>query len=459
MKKLAVLFTAIALVCFAVPAMAVDWNFYGSARMATFWTSNDFDESELRQGDAPLTEDSQLDWALQGNSRFGATVKHESVSGRFELGLKSSSTGDVDVGTRRIFGSWNFGAGSLKVGKDYSPISQFISGQVYDGDLGLLGIGTMYGARVPQIALSFGGFEIALIEAQTPQLTSYEVQGRNTSLTDSFGDYWDSTAASGVSLAAIETLKKAEIANLPDSPTNAQWDTFFDGTGGATIGSAILLNSFTSTFESNLPADSTGDNDGDPDQVFPKIEAKWGMGFDTWNFNIRGGFQYYSIEEVESVTGTGENDIDVTSWIIGGDVGWNFGPGYLKGSLSYGVNVGNAGWAVPNSTSAAGKATWDGDDDVNDVNTAMAALVAGIKVSDMMSFEGGFGIRQDDPKDNPSGFDEKQTPWSAYVQGVFTLAPGVYLIPEIGYFDWDKDFTDADAGSTWYAGGKWQIDF
>ena len=41
MKKLTILMAVAALVCFSVPAMAVDWNFYGSARMATFYTSED----------------------------------------------------------------------------------------------------------------------------------------------------------------------------------------------------------------------------------------------------------------------------------------------------------------------------------------------------------------------------------------------------------------------------------
>jgi len=420
MKKLIVLFAAIALVGFAVPAMAVDWNFYGSARMATFWSSNDFDESTLRAGDSVVTEDSELQWSLQGNSRIGAKVKHEAVSGQIELGLKGNGGGDVDVGTRRVYGTWNFGAGSLKVGKDYTPVSQFISGQVYDADLGLLGIGTMYGARIGQVALSFGGFEIAFMDPNTPQLT-----------------------VAGADAARAALLDSAQ-ALIDSGIENDSLDQYLVG---------LLARSIAE----DIP--EFGDTTGDVDKVIPKIEAKWGMGFDTWNFNIRGGYQYYSIEDQQAVGSTDTNDLDITSYIIGADVGWNFGPGYLKGAVSYGQNVGNAGWALPNSTSAAGSAFWDGDDDTNDVNTWMAALVAGIKVSDMMAFEGGFGIRQDDPKDNDNGFDEKQTPWAAYVQGVFTLAPGVYLIPEVGYFDWDKDYTDADAGSTWYGGAKWQIDF
>ena len=59
MKKFTILMAAIALVCFSVPAMAVDWNFYGNARMSTFWTS--IDEKDV----GPKATD--LDWDLQGN--------------------------------------------------------------------------------------------------------------------------------------------------------------------------------------------------------------------------------------------------------------------------------------------------------------------------------------------------------------------------------------------------------
>ena len=78
MKKFTILMAAIALVCFSVPAMAVDWNFYGNARMATFYTSRDFGDGKNAAG----TDDSDTDlqWDLQGNSRIGATVKAESVS-------------------------------------------------------------------------------------------------------------------------------------------------------------------------------------------------------------------------------------------------------------------------------------------------------------------------------------------------------------------------------------------
>jgi hypothetical protein len=371
MKKFTILIAALALVCFSVPAMA-DWSFYGSARMQTFWTDTDLGDTPLANGD---DDDNDLRWDFQTNSRLGANVKADAVSGRIELGLKGTDGGDIDVGTRRAYGTWDFGAGKLKVGKDYTPISQFISGQVFDEDWGLVGQGFMYARRPGQVALSFGGFEVALI---TPRS--------------------DTISTSGA------------------------------GAAGGAFGS------------------------GDIDEYLPKIEASYGMAFDAFNFAIRGGAQTYKVEDVVSLVDGSTNDIDVTSYAIGADAGFNFGPAYIGGAVSYTVNGGNASWL-------AGAATFDGDDDVEDVNTIQAGLVGKLKVSDMLTFEVGGGWRQDDPDDAPSGRDEKTTTWAVYGQSVIALAPGVYLIPEIGYYDKGDSAADVDQGDLWYAGAKWQIDF
>ena len=173
-----------------------------------------------------------------------------------------------------------------------------------------------------------------------------------------------------------------------------------------------------------------------------------------------GGFQYYSIEDVLAEDGSGTDDIDVTSYTLGGDVGFNFGPGYVKGALSYGQNIGNANWGIPSlkgSTSGqGGLAQWDGDDDTNDTYTFQGALVGGLKVSDMLSFEAGFGYRADQ---TDSGTDRDTAPYAFYVQSVIALAPGVYIIPEVGYYDYDNNADGDDAGSLIYVGGKWQINF
>jgi hypothetical protein len=428
MKKLLVLFAAVALVGFAVPAMAVDWNFYGSARMETMWVSDDYNEAPPADLAATgQSKDSELRWDDNGGMRIGANVKAESIRGRFELGTKGDGAGDVDVGTRLIWGRWNFGPGYLKVGKDYTPVSQFISGQIAEGDLGMLGYGTVYGNRTPQIALGFGGFEIAFMQPHTEQLAGPGTSALQREAQTAAADAVNEAIALGDLSAYVDALAA---------------QTVIDSTlGGLT------------------------ETTGDIDQILPKIEAKWGMGFDTWNFNIRGGFNTFKIEDVQAIGAeglpAGTDDITVTSWLLGADGGVNFGPAYIKGAVSYSVNPSNAAWNLPAlfDRDDTGDATWDGSDDANDTTQWMGAIVGGIKVSDMLAFEGGFGYRQDDPNDAPSGLDNKTKAWSAYAQSVITLAPGVYIIPEVSYFEAGNNQLDQDMGSRLMVGGKWQIDF
>ena len=380
MKKLTILMALAAVVCFSVPAMAVDWNFYGSARMATFYTSTDPDDT----GD----EFTDLQWDLQGNSRIGANVKADHISGQIELGLNGTKSGkntvtdsigsdgsDGDVTTRRVYGTWNFGSGSLKVGKDYTPVSKFVSAQAFDGDAGLIGFGAPYGGRPGQLALTFGGFDIALV-----------------------------------------TPKVDQDLNTDD--------------GAATA-------------------------DGTPKRIIPKLEASWGMGFDAWNFDLFGGYQYYSIKNVTSLTNGDENDISVDSYIVGASGQFNFGPAFVGAQFMYGQNFGDARW----SGGAFNQATWDGDDDINDVTTMGGILIAGMKVSDMLSFEGGIGYIQDDPDDADNGFDEKTKAYNVYLMSTIALAPGVYIVPEVGYQDFGNNPEDDDQGNKFYLGAKWQIDF
>jgi len=72
-----------------------------------------------------------------------------------------------------------------------------------------------------------------------------------------------------------------------------------------------------------------------------------------------------------------------------------------------------------------------------------------------ITFEVGGGFRSDDQ----DAADHKDDAGQVYAQVLFTLAPGVYLVPEIGYFDYFDNSAGDDEGYEWYAGAKWQIDF
>ena len=119
----------------AVPAEAVEWKLYGSARVRTWYYDHHYEDSE------PAFT-SQTIWGLQGNSRIGATVKSGDFGGRFEYG------GSSNIRLRLLYGTWDFGKGVLQVGQGYTPLYLTISSQVVLQDLGLNGWGTLF-ARKP----------------------------------------------------------------------------------------------------------------------------------------------------------------------------------------------------------------------------------------------------------------------------------------------------------------------
>ena len=166
MKKLIAIF---AVLLFVAPAFAADWSFYGSERVATWYVSRDFGSS-ANQPTTGESNDAGTQWYFQGNSRLGAKVKADKVSGQFEFANTASNNGnggDGAVNTRRAYGTWKFSDNAwLKVGKDYSPVTDFISNQWFDGDNDLLGEGNFYGRRPNGITLGIGNFELAFLNPQ-----------------------------------------------------------------------------------------------------------------------------------------------------------------------------------------------------------------------------------------------------------------------------------------------------
>jgi hypothetical protein len=349
---------------------AADWDFYGSARMATFWNHND--AGDVRDiGAAGEDSDDDLVWDFQSNSVLGAKVKADKLKGQVELGLPSANTHDGAVAARRIWGGWKFADGGLLVvGKDYTPLIQFTSGQVFDEDNGLAGIGTVDSRRPGQIRLELGGFQIAAVQ-----------------------------------------------------PNNNTFSTDFDG---------------------------------DADGYLPKLEAAYAAKFDAFSLTLGAGVQYFQIERTAaSVSMT--DDVGILSYILGVEVGAELGSFYIKAAGSFGQNWTNARWNDFGYTSDAnaGAALNADGDDTEDCLSWQAALVGGLKFSEALSFEAGAGYRSDDN----DAADDADTAWAAYLQAVVSLAPNVYLVPEIGYFDYMDDANGDDEGYEWYAGMKWQIDF
>jgi hypothetical protein len=169
MKKL---IAVCAVLLFVAPAFAADWAFYGSERMATWYTQKDNGaDNNLVLGQVNgQGDDSATQFYFQGNSRVGARVKADKVNGRIELRLANesnektaSSGGDTNVGTRLAWGEWKFAEDmSLKVGKMDSTATNIINNRMFNGDDEMLGQGQFYGKRPAGIELNIHNFALGM---------------------------------------------------------------------------------------------------------------------------------------------------------------------------------------------------------------------------------------------------------------------------------------------------------
>ena len=350
MKKILMFALAgLLVVAFTVPAMAAaEWNFYGSARMSTFWADQD---AAYAGG---LFDDQDLTWNLQGNSRLGATVKAGDIGGGFEFG--------TGVNVRKLYGTWNFEGGQILVGQTYTPVNAFYSNQVAGGDTDLLPYGGIYDGRHPMVQLKVGGFKFAAVNPGSDALD-------------------------------------------------------FD----------------------------------DVDTKIPKFEASYDLKAGPVALKLLGGYNQY--DTADAIT---DNSYSITSWIAGAGIAFASGPFYINGNIYYGQNLGPFGmW----QEAAYDDPIFDGFE-YQDAKTLGYIGVIGFKVSDMLTFEAGYGHIKSEV--DIFGITAEDPAQSYYVQAVITIAKGFIIVPEVGVFD-NKDIEvgpiTVDEGKETYFGLKWQINF
>jgi hypothetical protein len=210
MRKLVGILAAAALLfAFTVPAMAQsEWSFYGSARFWAAWNTYDKETPAGLLSYSPgITgfDDEELTWQLQDNSRVGANVKAGDVGGRFEYGNNTGGNFE-SIRLRLLYGTWNFGPGTFLVGQDYTPLFYPISDQcgLIGGDCGLIFWGTVYTGRVPQLKLSMGGFQVALLNYGTLSnpLTGYAFTDEDATLPKIEASYTFSVGPVGLHFGA-----------------------------------------------------------------------------------------------------------------------------------------------------------------------------------------------------------------------------------------------------------------
>jgi len=376
MKKILFVIAAVALL--ASPAMALDWDFYGSARIQTSYhdwdskdaTTNTFQTSAFTTqtgSDAPnwsqSDDDQHLYWDLLGTSRVGARVKGDPVQGRFEF--------NNGVGTRLLWGQWKINSSlRLRVGQDWRPLNYFYSGQQINdaGMAGPEGAGGVITHRDPQLKLIIG-------------------EGQNLHI------------------------------------------AFVDPDPAANLGNS------------------------DYDQFMPIIEANYHFAADAFFFDVGGAFVSYDVEG--GGTNAANPDDSVDAWVVAAGGGFNFGPAYIKANAFYGLNVADLGF-VTNQTFARNAAKPNASGEWDDNDTYGLLGVVGFRFTDQLAIEGGIGYENNE--DDFSGAKEDET-MAVYAHLNWTAAPGVSIIPEIGYVDLMDNGNGVEEGDLTYFSIKWQVDF
>jgi hypothetical protein len=188
------------------------------------------------------------------------------------------------------------------------------------------------------------------------------------------------------------------------------------------------------------------------DTYIPEIEASYTFNLGPVALFLGAGYHAHKV--VNAL----DDDQTISAFI--GSLGWKagFGPFYVNGKISYTQNPGDYGITGDMLFS---KALWTGTD-IEDVTGWRGVIALGFKLTDMMSFEGGFGMISDE-QDVAPGITAKERTMAYYIQMTYSPVKNFFIVPELGFVDYGKlkvdGVPDDDLGNGWYFGIKWQINF
>jgi hypothetical protein len=194
----------------------------------------------------------------------------------------------------------------------------------------------------------------------------------------------------------------------------------------------------------NSGASDLGTGGGVKD-VLPRLEASYNLPVGEGRILFMGGINTFNVDP-DGV------DESVTGGMLGASASFPVGPITLAGNLWIGRNVGTFGMYHQTADDPVINPI---DGSLEDTDSWGGILVANFKSTDMLSFELGVGYTESD-NDTFLGKDDAI---AYYGNAVVTIAPGFFIVPEIGVQDNMDNALGLKEGKTWYAGAKWQINF
>jgi len=207
-----------------------------------------------------------------------------------------------------------------------------------------------------------------------------------------------------------------------------------------------------------VPATATGVTTpySEINTTFPKVEVRYDMKMDAFALNFIGGWQTYEIEDYNQAANTGSKGTeDVTSYVLGFRGKANFGPAYAGLGVTYRVNGDNYGaW----TRSAHEQPLFEGND-LKDATALGVVAALGWKLSDMFTLEASYSMLNSEV-DTAADNEDDMSVWGVIAK--ITLAPGVYIIPEVIFQDNSDVKTNGvttEQGDATIFGVFWRIDF
>jgi len=134
----------------------------------------------------------------------------------------------------------------------------------------------------------------------------------------------------------------------------------------------------------NTLTDTTGAKHtfADTDETLPRIEARYSLKLDPVAIDFMGGWQTYDVVD------SNDHEENIDSYQLGIYARANFGAAYVKGVLTYAQNGGNYGlW----SATVVNQDAMLENGSIQDTECWGGSLVAGFKVSDMLTLEASAG--------------------------------------------------------------------
>jgi len=359
---------------------------------------------------------------------------------------------------------WSF-YGSARMNTTYYDKSKEVAGGDFDDQdmTWALQTNTRIGAKVKASDAVSGRFEFAVSPVDgvsaTPGAT--DKTGVDTRLMYGEYNFGSGSLLVGQDYTPVDNILSSSIGALAYQISGT--NPVFDGEGDA-----LTIGSF---YESRKPqiklkfgnlqlafiqmAEATLGQYTDKDTTLPKIEVAYKFKTDAFSITPYGG--YNTVEASDPAT---DNSLTVDSYVVGAAGKVNFGPMFVAANIFWAQNAQNYG--------RLNRGLYDGallnGSDTEDAMTWGGQVIAGFKLSDMLAFEAGYSYDHNevDLVGADAGRTGENDPSHWYVNATITLAPGVYIIPEIGMFDFGDDDNGArtiDQGDCTYYGVEWKINF